>query len=44
MHTFFIYLDVRVTPSGRGLNIEKLGARYGKPVAQKIVQTLNASV
>jgi hypothetical protein len=31
-------------PSGRGLNMETREARYGKPVAQKTFQTLNASV
>jgi hypothetical protein len=34
----------RATPFGRGLNMETRGVRYGKLVAQKTVQTLNASV
>jgi hypothetical protein len=38
------YPDSRATPSGRGLNMEMRGARYGKPVAQKTVRTLNAFV
>jgi hypothetical protein len=36
--------DSRATPSGRGLNMETCEARYGKPVAQKTVRTLNALV
>jgi hypothetical protein len=37
-------LESRATLFGRGLNTETHGVRYGKPVAQKTVQTLIASV
>jgi hypothetical protein len=44
VHALCIRLDDRATPSGCALNMEMLEARYGKPVAQKTVWTLNASV
>jgi len=34
----------RAIPSGRGLNMETRGAHYGKPVAQKTVWMLSATV
>jgi hypothetical protein len=37
-------LDSRATPSRRSLNKEMREACYGKPVAQKTIQILNASV
>jgi hypothetical protein len=36
--------DSSTTLAGRGLNMETREARYGKPVAQKIVRMLNASI
>jgi len=36
--------DSRATTSEHGLNMEARGVHYGKPVAQKTVQTLNASI
>jgi hypothetical protein len=36
--------DAKATSSRRGLNMGMREAHYGKPVAQKTVQTLNASV
>jgi len=44
MHTLCILPDFKVTPSRRGLNMETRGVRYGKPVAQKTIWRLNASV
>jgi hypothetical protein len=38
------HLDARATLSGRGLNMETRGARYGKPFVQKTVWMLNAFV
>jgi hypothetical protein len=36
--------DARATSFGRSLDMEMRKARYGKPIAQKTVQMLSASV
>jgi hypothetical protein len=44
MHQSFNRPDARAIPFRRRLNMETRGGRYGKPIAQKTVRMLYASV